>query len=64
MSDDDAAATRADGTSSMSGDRPMHEPDTDYERGREDEASMRDGRFSRSDETARTDEPSVTRRDG
>jgi FtsZ-interacting cell division protein ZipA len=60
---DDVAATRADGTDSMSGDRPMHEPDTDYEHGREDEAAMREGRFARGDETARTDEPSTTRRD-
>jgi FtsZ-interacting cell division protein ZipA len=58
-------------------DRPMHEPgsatgstamggdrsNTEYEQGREDEARMREGRFARDDETARTDEPSTTRRD-
>jgi hypothetical protein len=46
-------------------DRPMHEPSgsTEYEHGREDEARMREGRFARDDETARTDEPSTTRRD-
>jgi FtsZ-interacting cell division protein ZipA len=69
MRDDDGTTTagttdtRADGTGTMSGDRPMHEPDTDYERGREDEAAMREGRFARDDDTARTDEPSATRRD-
>jgi FtsZ-interacting cell division protein ZipA len=49
-------------------DRPMHEPgttgsSTEYEHGREDEARMREGRFERDDETARTDEPTTTRRD-
>jgi FtsZ-interacting cell division protein ZipA len=54
--------------------RPMHEPDgtgamgdgtanTEYEHGREDEARMREGRFARDDQTARTDEPTTTRRD-
>jgi len=51
-----AGATAADG-------RPMHEPDTEYQQGREDEAAMREGRFERTDETARTDEPTTTRRD-
>src|SRR3954453_21558890 len=43
MGDNDTA-TRGDGSTAMSGDRPMHEPDTDYDRGREDEAAARDGR--------------------
>jgi FtsZ-interacting cell division protein ZipA len=42
--------------------RPMHEPSSEYEQGREDESRMREGRFTRDDEAARTDEP-VTRRD-
>jgi FtsZ-interacting cell division protein ZipA len=54
-------------------DRPMHDPgttttgrdgtNTEYEQGREDEASLREGRFGRDDATAQTDEPSTTRRD-
>jgi len=44
------------------GERPMHEPGTEYEHGREDEARMREGRFERTDETARTDEPTTTTR--
>jgi hypothetical protein len=56
LRDDTTGATSADG-------RPMHEPETEYEHGREDEAAMRDGRFERTDETARTDEPTTTRRD-
>jgi FtsZ-interacting cell division protein ZipA len=44
-------------------DRPMHEPSSEYEHGREDEAREREGRFARDDETARTDEPTSTRRD-
>jgi FtsZ-interacting cell division protein ZipA len=55
--DDDVAATRADDSTSMSGDRPMHEPESEYQQGREDEAAVREGRFARDDETARTDEP-------
>jgi hypothetical protein len=54
--DTGAGATSADG-------RPMHEPETEYQQGREDEAAMREGRFERTDETARTDEPTTTRRD-
>jgi FtsZ-interacting cell division protein ZipA len=38
-------------------DRPMHEPDTDYERGRVDEAREREGRFGRSPETEPTEDP-------
>jgi FtsZ-interacting cell division protein ZipA len=49
---DDDPAPMADGDRT---DRPMHEPSSEYEQGREDEA--RDGRFARGDETARTDEP-------
>lgn len=70
---DDAERDRFAGTSAMEGDepapmreddpnRPMHEPSSEYEHGREDEARTREGRFARDDETARTDEP-VTRRD-
>jgi FtsZ-interacting cell division protein ZipA len=44
-------------------DRPMHEPGSEYEHGREDEAAARDGRFERDDTTARADEPTTTRRD-
>jgi FtsZ-interacting cell division protein ZipA len=61
---------RADGTTTPTGagatdaeGRPMHEPETEYQQGREDEAAMREGRFSREDEAARTDEPTTTRRD-
>jgi FtsZ-interacting cell division protein ZipA len=44
-------------------DRPMHEPGTEYEHGRVDEAQARDGRFARDGQTAPTDEPTTTRRD-
>jgi hypothetical protein len=61
---DDASTTGTGTTGATSADgRPMHEPETEYQQGREDEAAMREGRFSRDDETARTDEPSTTRRD-
>jgi hypothetical protein len=67
---DDSERDRFAGTSAdrdepapMGDNRPMHEPDTDYERGREDEASEREGRFARTDETARSDEPTTTRRE-
>jgi FtsZ-interacting cell division protein ZipA len=40
------------------GERPMHEPATDYEQGRIDE---REGRFKRTPETERTDDPSRPR---
>jgi FtsZ-interacting cell division protein ZipA len=70
MRDDDRTA-RSDGTTTGTGagataadGRPMHEPETEYQQGREDEAAMREGRFERTDETARTDEPTTTRRDG
>src|SRR3954453_9255672 len=53
---DDPASTRGDGDG-MAGSRLMHEPAGEYEQGREDEAAMREGRFARDDETARTDEP-------
>jgi FtsZ-interacting cell division protein ZipA len=56
------AGTSGSGTTDAEG-RPMHEPETEYQHGREDEAAMREGRFSRDDETARTDEPTTTRRD-
>ena len=52
---DDPAPMRDD-------DRPMHEPDSEYEQGREDEARTRESRFGRDDETARTDEPTTTQR--
>jgi hypothetical protein len=56
----DGERVRADGTTTgatTADGRPMHEPETQYEHGREDEAAAREGRFSRDDETARTDEP-------
>ena len=63
MGEDDRAV-RANGTTTGTGadatdaeGRPMHEPETEYQHGREDEAAMREGRFARDDETARTDEP-------
>ena len=59
-------SVRADGTTTdtTSADgRPMHEPETEYQQGREDEAAAREGRFERTDETARTDEATTTRRD-
>ena len=34
-------------------DRPMHEPTSDYEQGRVDEARERDGRFARAPESER-----------
>src|SRR3954464_3584471 len=41
---DDVGATRADGSTSMStAGRPMHEPASEYEHGREDEAAAREG---------------------
>jgi hypothetical protein len=61
--DGTTAGTTASGATTDSDGRPMHEPETEYQQGREDEAAMREGRFSRDDETARTDEPTTTRRD-
>jgi hypothetical protein len=50
---DEPAATRDDE------ERPMHEPTSDYEQGRIDEARDEDkGRFERRPETERTDDPS------
>jgi FtsZ-interacting cell division protein ZipA len=69
---DESERDRFAGTSAMSDDpaplrdgeeRPMHEPSSEYEHGREDEARARDGRFERDDAEARTDEPTTTRRD-
>ena len=34
-------------------DRPMHEPTSDYEQGRADEAREREGRFARAPESER-----------
>jgi hypothetical protein len=48
MHDGDDRAMRDDGTT----DRPMHEPDTQYEQGRVDEAREREGRFNREPERA------------
>ncbi len=42
-------------------DRPMHEPGTDYEKGRVDEAREQQGRFTHSPETERTEDPSRSR---
>ena len=67
---DESERDRFAGTSAMSNeptdtrdddrvkDRPMHEPDTEYEQGRVDEAREREGRFGRSPETPRTEDPS------
>ena len=68
---DEHERERFEGTSAMRDEpaeagteRPMHEPAGDYTRGREDEAAIREGRFTREDETARTDDPEpTTRRD-
>ena len=57
------AGTSAERAPRAGESRPMHEADTEYEHGREDEARMREGRFEREDEPARTDEPSTTRRE-
>jgi hypothetical protein len=43
-------------------DRPMHEPASDYEKGRVDEAREREGRFARAPESERTDDPTRTGR--
>jgi FtsZ-interacting cell division protein ZipA len=56
---DESERDRFAGTSATSArppdeDRPMHEPATDYEQGRVDE---REGRFGRSPETERTEDP-------
>jgi FtsZ-interacting cell division protein ZipA len=62
MRDDHSSAIRDDRTAGDE-NRPMHEPSGEYDQGREDEAAMREGRFARDDDTARTDEPTTTRRD-
>ena len=62
---DESERDRFAGTSAMSNeptdtrddDRPMHEPDTEYEQGRVDEAREREGRFARSPESERTEDP-------
>jgi FtsZ-interacting cell division protein ZipA len=61
---DDPAPMRDDARTTGTGDeRPMHEPATDYEQGRIDEArDEQAGRFSRSPEAERTDDPSRTSR--
>jgi FtsZ-interacting cell division protein ZipA len=56
--DDDVAARDA---SLGDEDRPMHEPRTEYEQGRVDEASEREGRFGRSPESERTEDPTTRR---
>ncbi len=66
---DDTAARRADGDTTSDEpapmgeeDRPMHEPSSDYEQGRADEArDEQQGRFNRTPETERTDDPSRSR---
>jgi hypothetical protein len=66
MREDDRADRTTTGTGAGATDaegRPMHEPETEYQQGREDEAAEREGRFARTDETARTDEPTSTRRE-
>jgi hypothetical protein len=58
----DDADTRRDQPAPMGDeDRPMHEPRTDYEQGRIDEAREEQGRFTRPPETERTDDPSRSR---
>ncbi len=58
----DDADRRPDEPAPMSDEeRPMHEPTTDYEQGRVDEASEEQGRFTRSPETERTEDPSRSR---
>lgn len=61
---DESERDRFAGTSAMRDDaavgdedRPMHEPATEYEQGRVDEASERDGRFARAPESERTEDP-------
>jgi FtsZ-interacting cell division protein ZipA len=57
-----SADTRRDDTAPMTDeDRPMHEPAGDYEQGRVDEAREREDRFTRSDETEKTEGPSRSR---
>ena len=53
--DDDSVAARD--ASLTDEDRPMHEPRTEYEQGRVDEAAERDGRFARAPESERTEDP-------
>jgi FtsZ-interacting cell division protein ZipA len=53
--DDDRVASRDASLGDQ--DRPMHEPDTEYEQGRVDEAREREERFGRSPETERTEDP-------
>jgi hypothetical protein len=58
----DDAARRPDEPAPMGDeDRPMHEPRTDYEQGRVDEAREEQGRFNRSPETEQTEGPSRSR---
>jgi FtsZ-interacting cell division protein ZipA len=59
----DEGATRHDEPAATGEDeRPMHEPTSDYEQGRRDEAHDEEsGRFNRSPETERTDDPSRSR---
>jgi FtsZ-interacting cell division protein ZipA len=55
--DEDRTTTTADDRStSADDDRPMHEPTSDYEQGRVDEAREREGRFARQPESERTDD--------
>jgi FtsZ-interacting cell division protein ZipA len=56
---DDDRTVRDDGTTRDDDDRPMHEPASDYEQGRVDEAREREGRFNR--EPERTDDPTRSR---
>jgi FtsZ-interacting cell division protein ZipA len=57
---DDDRTVRDDGTMRDDDDeRPMHEPSTEYEQGRVDEAREREGRFNR--EPERADDPTRSR---
>lgn len=58
MRDDDRATDDHTGARAMDTDedRPMHEPASDYEKGRIDEREEEQGRFTRQPETERTDD--------
>jgi FtsZ-interacting cell division protein ZipA len=55
-------SAKRDDESMRDPDRPMHEPASDYEKGRVDEAREREGRFARAPESERTDDPTRTGR--
>ena len=65
MRDDDQSTMRDDRTMAADGSgdeaRPMHEPATEYEQGRVDEAREREGRFNRSPESETSEDPTRSR---